>query len=153
MATTPVLGLSTSTSAPSYEPSNDPDIGSGTGLRNNLEKMNNHWRRNTILLSLTAIVCWVNTQWITPAASVQSPTTTDDGHACFSCHKSIVQTHLHTAHYLSSAPANATSIKGSFKEGQNHYVYNDHMEVVMEKKNGVYLQTALFNGSLYESEA
>src|SRR5580692_8207446 len=118
--------------------------------------MNRHWRRNTILLCVTAIICWVNTQWITPAASRSEDipaSAVDDGHACISCHKSIVETHLHTAHYFSSAPANASSIKGSFKEGRNHYVYNDHMEVVMERKNGVFLQTALFNGSLYESEA
>jgi len=119
--------------------------------------MNRHWRshhhRNAILLSLAAIIFLVNTQWITPAASIQPPTPTDDGRACISCHKSIVQTHLHTAHYLSSAPADASSIRGSFNEGRNRFVYNDHMEVVMEKKNGVYLQTGLFNGNLYESEA
>ncbi|HEV3413420.1 MAG TPA: cytochrome c3 family protein [Puia sp.] len=110
-------------------------------------------RRYVIVLSMAGVIFWLNTQWIIPSASLQTPTPTDDGHACVSCHKSIVQTHLRTAHYLSSTPAGANTIKGSFRNGRNRYVYNDHMEVNMEKKNGVFLQTALFNGSLYESEA
>jgi len=105
-------------------------------------------RRNLIVLTLTLIICWANTHWITPDKKNPAPPQT-----CASCHKAIAASHLRTAHYLSSAPANATTIKGSFKNGRNHFVYNDHMEVVLEKKNGIYLQTALFNGNLFESEA
>ena len=110
-------------------------------------------RRHVIVLSLAATIFLVNTQWTVPEGQPGSPVATDDGHACISCHGSIVQTHLHTAHYLSSAPADANTIKGSFRNGRNRYVYNDRMEVVMEKKKGAFFQTALFNGSLYESEA
>ncbi|HUB61028.1 MAG TPA: multiheme c-type cytochrome [Puia sp.] len=114
-----------------------------------------HYRRNVIVLTIAAVICWVNTQWTSPASAPEDHPTaaTDDGRACLTCHRTIVQAHLHTAHYLSSSPAEGTTIKGSFKAGHNRYVYNDKMEVIMEKKNGRYFQTALFNGSLYESEA
>jgi hypothetical protein len=64
-----------------------------------------------------------------------------------------VETHLHTAHWLSSTAASAATIKGSFKKDRNRYVYNPRLEVVMEKKNGVFLQSSYFNGNLYEAEA
>jgi len=73
--------------------------------------------------------------------------------ACAPCHKNIYATHLQTAHYLDSRPASAAAIKGSFKYGKNRFVYNDHMEVHMEKKGGGFFQTALFNGNVMESEA
>jgi Cytochrome c554 and c-prime len=73
--------------------------------------------------------------------------------ACASCHKDIYASHIKTAHYLDSRPASAEAIKGSFKNGKNRFVYNDHMEVLMEKKDGHFFQTAQFNGNTTESEA
>src|ERR1700742_2955483 len=72
--------------------------------------------------------------------------------ACQSCHKDIYAAHIKSAHYNDSKPASAASIKGSFKSGRNTFVYNDHMEVHLEKKNGGFYQTAFFNGSVMESE-
>jgi len=73
--------------------------------------------------------------------------------ACASCHNNIYASHIKTAHYLDSRPATAAAIKGSFKAGKNRFVYNDHMEVLMEKKDGHFFQTAQFNGNTTESEA
>lgn len=73
--------------------------------------------------------------------------------ACQSCHANIYATHIKTAHYLDSRPASAAAIKGSFKYGKNRFVYNDHMEVQLEKKDGRFYQTALFNGNVMQSEA
>ena len=73
--------------------------------------------------------------------------------ACASCHANIYAAHIKTAHYLDSRPASAAAIKGSFKYGRNRFVYNDHMEVLLEKKDGRFYQTALFNGNITESEA
>ncbi len=73
--------------------------------------------------------------------------------ACQGCHKNIYTTHIKTAHYRDSRPASAATIKGSFKEPRNHFVYNAHMEVHMEEKDGRFFQTALFNGLPMESEA
>jgi len=121
-----------------------------------------HARYTGILLSLALLIIGANSFWLAPKGptSPTNPNTpTTAGHnipghaACITCHRSIVETHLHTAHWLSSAPANATSIKGSFKNGRNQFVYNDKLEVIMEKKNGVYLQSAWFNGNLFEAEA
>lgn len=103
-------------------------------------------RRNGIILILSIIICWANSHWITPNK-------TSNPQTCVSCHKDIVASHLRTAHYLSSAPASSATIKGSFKNGKNRFIYNDHMEVVLEKKNNQYFQTAYFNGNLYESES
>jgi predicted CXXCH cytochrome family protein len=73
--------------------------------------------------------------------------------ACVSCHNNIYASHIKTAHYLDSRPATAEAIKGSFKSGKNRFVYNDRMQVIMEKKNDHFFQTAQFNGNTMESEA
>jgi hypothetical protein len=72
--------------------------------------------------------------------------------ACASCHKNIYASHIKTAHYLDSRPASAAAIKGSFKEGKNRFVLNNHMQVLMEQKDGHFYQTAQFNGNTVESE-
>jgi hypothetical protein len=71
---------------------------------------------------------------------------------CISCHKDIYESHIKTAHYLDSRPASKGSIKGSFSEGKNKFVYNQWMEVKLEKKNNTYFQTAYINGIEYQSE-
>lgn len=72
---------------------------------------------------------------------------------CQKCHAGIYAEHIQTAHYLDSRPASAATIKGSFKGSHSHYQLNDRMEVRMEKKDGRFYQTALFNGNVMESEA
>jgi len=116
------------------------------------------------------LVWGANTFWLAPAASTQASAAANSGWqltsaatsatsaaasaaTCTPCHASIAASHLHTAHWLSSAEANSTTIKGSFKNGRNRFTYNDRLEVIMEKKKGIYLQSAWFNGSLYEAEA
>lgn len=73
--------------------------------------------------------------------------------ACKSCHRSIYDEHIHTAHYRDSRPAAGAFIKGSFTGESSHFNFNDHMQVVMEKKDGRFYQTARFNGAIMESEA
>lgn len=107
-------------------------------------------RRNIVIGLLVILIFWVNTQWIVPHAAESKAV---DAGACVSCHKDICDSHASTAHYLTSSLATTKTIKGSFKPGRNRVVYNDRMEVLLEKKNNQFLQTALFNGALYESEA
>ena len=45
--------------------------------------------------------------------------------ACTECHKNIVESHLETAHFKTSALSNKTNIKGSFNEASNTYKLND----------------------------
>jgi hypothetical protein len=73
--------------------------------------------------------------------------------ACQSCHKDIYAAHIKTAHYLDSRPAAAAFIKGSFRGDGSHFALNDRMQVLMEKKQGRFYQTAMLNDKVIESEA
>ena len=66
--------------------------------------------------------------------------------SCRPCHQAITDSFIRTAHYFDSRPADSNSIKGSFKEGKNKYVYNQFMEVVMVKEGDQYLQSGRVNG-------
>jgi hypothetical protein len=111
------------------------------------------------LLLIPAIVC-ISARWkpqLSPSR-IQPLIAGDSAHfigsaACQVCHASIYADHIHTAHYLDSRPASATSIKGSFKGDKSRFVLNDHMEVRMETKAGQFYQTSFLNGKPIESEA
>lgn len=113
-----------------------------------------------ITLLLALVIYGANTRWIRPAGrpGIQSGPQSDENKfigsaSCASCHKDIYDTHIRTAHYMDSRPAAAAFIRGSFDRKKNHFAYNQHMEVVLEKKKDRFFQTAYFNGSLLESEA
>jgi hypothetical protein len=72
--------------------------------------------------------------------------------SCAGCHKDIYESHIKTAHYLDSRPASKEFIKGSFAPGKNKFIYNQWMEVRLEKKNNTYFQTAYIKGVEYQSE-
>jgi hypothetical protein len=72
--------------------------------------------------------------------------------ACASCHKDIYESHIKTAHYLDSRPASKKFIKGNFSSGENKFVYNQWMEVRLEKKGNGLFQTAYINGVETESQ-
>jgi hypothetical protein len=73
--------------------------------------------------------------------------------SCQSCHRNIFDSSRHTAHYLTSRPAAEQFIKGSFEPGKNRFVYNQWMEVVLEKKDSTFLQTSYVNGIPMEQKA
>ncbi|HKH59569.1 MAG TPA: multiheme c-type cytochrome [Flavitalea sp.] len=66
--------------------------------------------------------------------------------ACSGCHTNIYESHLATAHYLTSAPASAKTILGSFDTGKNSFVFTDRVKVVMEKRDTGFYQVAYLNG-------
>src|ERR1700712_4785406 len=66
--------------------------------------------------------------------------------ACANCHKNIYATHLSTAHYKTSQPASATSIKGSFEPGKNSFFYNLNIRIDMEKRESGFYQVAYIGG-------
>jgi hypothetical protein len=107
-------------------------------------------RKYHLTLLLVPVIWVIAGQWTTQPTQ---PGAFAGSAVCASCHKDIYAAHIQTAHYLDSRPASAAAIKGSFKYGHNRFVYNDHMEVELEKKDGRFYQTALFNGNLVESEA
>lgn len=63
---------------------------------------------------------------------------------CANCHKNIYDTHINTAHYLTSRPALAKYIKGSFEPGKNVYAYNYSVTVAMEKRDSGFYQVEYF---------
>ncbi|HEX5150524.1 MAG TPA: multiheme c-type cytochrome [Parafilimonas sp.] len=65
---------------------------------------------------------------------------------CAKCHASIVNDYAHTAHFLSSQPASDSSIKGSFKKGQNSFKYDFDKIVSLEKQNNSFYQTYYYHG-------
>ncbi len=66
--------------------------------------------------------------------------------ACAGCHKSIFDSHTHTAHYLTSQPASEQSIKGSFEAGKNTFAFNPAAWVAMEKRDSRLYQVEYVNG-------
>jgi hypothetical protein len=72
--------------------------------------------------------------------------------SCKSCHKDIFESHIKTAHYLTSGPGTSEYIKGSFAPGKNKFTYNKFMNVVLEKKDNGFFETAYMNGFESESE-
>jgi len=65
---------------------------------------------------------------------------------CATCHREIYNSHIHTAHYLTSRRASAKYIKGSFDAGKNEFSFDDHVKVVMERKDSNFYQVAYSNG-------
>lgn len=65
---------------------------------------------------------------------------------CITCHKEIYNSHLHTAHYLSSKPATAQYIKGSFEPGKNTFDFGNKKLVVMEKRDSSFYQVEYDSG-------
>src|SRR3984957_12803309 len=65
---------------------------------------------------------------------------------CVACHSTITHSFFHTAHYLSTQPASAASILGSFEKGRNVYVYDSTHEVAMEKRADGYYQVGYLQG-------
>jgi hypothetical protein len=72
--------------------------------------------------------------------------------SCRRCHQSIYDSFKTTAHSLTSVPAEAKYIKGDFDAKRNRFVYNKFMEVLLEKKNNSFFQTAYINGVSLQSE-
>lgn len=64
---------------------------------------------------------------------------------CVSCHKAIYDSHINTAHFLTSAVADEKNIRGSFETGKNTFEYFDGSMVAMEKRAKGLYQVAYIN--------
>ncbi len=65
---------------------------------------------------------------------------------CISCHKTIYDSHIQTAHFLTSCIATEKNIKGSFDTGKNTFVYNNGSLMAMQKRADGFYQAAYING-------
>lgn len=66
--------------------------------------------------------------------------------SCMSCHKEIYESHLNTAHYLSSAIASKETVKGSFEKGANTFQFRNGSLVSMEKRGDSLYQVEYIDG-------
>lgn len=66
--------------------------------------------------------------------------------ACAGCHKDIVESHLHTAHFNTTSPASIETIKGSFNKDENSYRFSKRSVVKCEEINGEFYQVAYVDG-------
>ncbi len=84
----------------------------------------------------------------TPTTAKPIPSYTDYAgpDKCVACHKDITHSFFHTAHYLSTQPASATTILGSFEKGKNVYIYDTTHVVAMEKRAGGFYQVGYYQG-------
>jgi Cytochrome c554 and c-prime len=65
---------------------------------------------------------------------------------CESCHKTIYESHIQTAHSLTAQSANEKSIMGSFEKGNNSYSYTPDIVLAMEKRDSGFFQVAYLRG-------
>jgi len=68
------------------------------------------------------------------------------GQACAACHKNIYDTHINTAHYHTSEPANEKNIKGSFRDGKNTFEFTESEYIAMERRKGRLYQVDYLHG-------
>lgn len=66
--------------------------------------------------------------------------------SCMSCHQSVYNSHLHTAHHLTAAPATDSFVMGSFVKGTNTYNYTPDIQLAMEKRDSGLFQVAYVKG-------
>ena len=66
--------------------------------------------------------------------------------ACANCHKDIYQSHILTAHHLTSQKANEKNIKGSYGDSKNKFYYNSDIYVAVEKRDSQLYQVEYVNG-------
>ncbi|MEO8472607.1 MAG: multiheme c-type cytochrome [Chryseolinea sp.] len=66
--------------------------------------------------------------------------------SCRQCHKDISEAHKLTAHFRSSQVVNVTTSLGNFSPGNNTFVLNDRLKVMMEKKSDTLFQTGFVDG-------
>src|SRR5215831_15471337 len=63
---------------------------------------------------------------------------------CVSCHKNIYDSFVHTAHHLTSQPAEQKYIKGSFEKDSNGFWYTPYLLLSMQKKDSGFYQVVYF---------
>lgn len=83
---------------------------------------------------------------ILPPAVVITYTTFAGVQACNKCHKDITNDYFHSAHFYTSQVASSKTIKGSFKKGENVFVYDSNRVVKLEKRDSGFYQVYYYKG-------
>ncbi|MEN9445518.1 MAG: hypothetical protein RL728_30 [Bacteroidota bacterium] len=64
---------------------------------------------------------------------------------CRNCHEDIFDSYLNTAHSKTSLPANRKTVKGSFKDGENNFIYSYYDGIVMKDLDSGLFQLNFLN--------
>jgi hypothetical protein len=110
-------------------------------------------RRTVITITIIGLCVLFLTQCVSsetekPPTEVKMDITQFAGsESCASCHKKIYDSHIHTAHYLSTRPPLGVYIKGSFEPGKNQFRYDSGRVVVMEKRDSGFYQVGYYEGT------
>lgn len=112
-----------------------------------------YYRRSLITITIMGLTVLFLTQCIDKQKETDAPALTPDirdyagSESCAGCHKNIYESHVHTAHYLTTRPALAKYIKGSFEPGKNEFDYDSGRIVKMEKRDSGFYQVGYYQGS------
>jgi hypothetical protein len=71
--------------------------------------------------------------------------------SCLKCHRDIANSWLHSAHALTSADADSSSIKGAFTTGANELSYGPHGTIILQHRDSGYFQQAIIKGTPAEA--
>lgn len=70
---------------------------------------------------------------------------------CIKCHKNIADPYFHSAHALTSLPADSISVRGPFSSGRAVFSYGTHGAVLLQKRDSGLFQQVVRNGQPGES--
>ncbi|WP_081894187.1 multiheme c-type cytochrome [Muricauda sp. MAR_2010_75] len=93
------------------------------------------------------VVKFYNSIYVSPYISIEPIAVHGSGkgfagsNRCIGCHKDIYQSHMETAHFLTSRVADSASIEGSFAQN-NSYLLNDEIIFLMRSKEDGFYQEA-----------
>lgn len=111
-------------------------------------------RRTTLVFTIIFFCILLLTKCTNDSSGEKKETVQEDhfkdfagSKACASCHKNIYDTHIHTEHFLSTAPATEKNILGSFEKEKNEFSFNPFTSVVMEKRDSGFYQVEYVNGN------
>jgi hypothetical protein len=71
--------------------------------------------------------------------------------SCRQCHSEIFNSYLNGAHHLTTRPASASTIHGSFTPGSNYFAFSNKLKVVAEKRKAGLYQVSYVDGKIAEA--
>jgi len=71
---------------------------------------------------------------------------------CVKCHKDLSQSYAHSPHGLTSKPVVDAALLKVFAADSNHFLYNEHQKVVIEKRDSGIFQVAYQDGKAVRAE-
>ncbi|MFT3682236.1 MAG: multiheme c-type cytochrome [Ferruginibacter sp.] len=112
-------------------------------------RANSKYRNTAVVISVFVVMVFVFARCMSGGEKKEANGTVDfenyaGSEKCASCHSDIYKKHLHTAHYLTSQPADSNFIKGSFEKGNNVYSYSPVLNVAMEKRDSGFYQVVYY---------